>query len=523
MSTPSIPVTAKLQKALLLLSQARALELAGQLPQAVQAYQQAIGLHPQNPAGYDALMNLLLGINDLANVEKVLQAVPSEVYRQSTAVRFRAARLRIHQGRREEALTLLDELAKSDAIPKPTLYFNQAICHDFLGRLEECLPYYEKAHAAGLRDRELYQNWARVHQHLARIDSARKLYEEARQKFPQHAPLLYEYALFLLKNEEYREGFELYRNRWQSGLPEFVGCQAGLFGVPLWDGKTPVQRLLVASEQGIGDQIVMSALLPAMAQKIGHFTVALDPRLAPLLKRSWPQLDVLEHTLTADEAGQYDAYVPVADLGIHAAEGIGWQQGYLVPDKARAQALRAKYQAQFPGKTLVGLSWKSKRDLHGAIKSVDLLDWRDVLSRPDCQFISLQYGEVDEDLRRSREELGVDIHLDPAIDSFNDLDGLAAQVAALDLVITTSNSTAHIAAATGTPTWVALSMGPALLWYWGYRDVSAWYPHVRLFRCQRMGEWSPVLAAVNAALGEYLQSVSRQVENSLSRPGHAAD
>jgi ADP-heptose:LPS heptosyltransferase len=81
-----------------------------------------------------------------------------------------------------------------------------------------------------------------------------------------------------------------------------------------------------------------------------------------------------------------------------------------------------------------------------------------------------------------------------------DLDGFAAQVAALDLVITISNTTAHVAGALGVPCWVLLPSGLGENWYWFLdRDDSPWYPSVRLFRQSEPGVWTDVINNVGAA------------------------
>lgn len=504
MSQPSLPLTATLQQAVLLLSQARALEQAGQHQQAANAYTQSINLYPQNPAGYAALISMLLEINQIANAEKVLHAVPADVYRQSAKIRSRHFCLLLQQCRFGEALELVDGLLGAPDVDPAMLHNGQAICLNQLGRLEASLPCYRKAHEAGLRDVALFQNWARVQHQLGHVAEAARLYAEAVELYPQDAKLLYEYAIFLLKNEDYARGFSVYRSRWQSGLGEFKLCEAASLGIPAWDGKTPARNLLVGREQGIGDQLVLCALLPAMAAKAGKLTAALDPRLAPLVARSFPGIDVVDHILTPDEARQYDAYLTAADMGMHALEGVGWSQGYLKADSLRAAALREKYRRLFPGKKLVGISWKSKRATLGDHKTVGLQDWRELLLRPECQFISLQYGDIAEDVRAVRESLGVEIHCDPDIDSYNDIDGLAAQIHALDLVITTSNSTAHVAAATNAPTWVLVPMGAGLFWYWGFRNEATWYPHARLFRARKPGEWAPVMERLARAFDEFL-------------------
>ncbi|HEX2113842.1 MAG TPA: hypothetical protein VHM01_05510, partial [Alphaproteobacteria bacterium] len=59
------------------------------------------------------------------------------------------------------------------------------------------------------------------------------------------------------------------------------------------------------------------------------------------------------------------------------------------------------------------------------------------------------------------------------------LDGVAAQIAALDLVVTVSNLNAHLAGATGIPAHVLLTQNT--LWYWPHqKSTTPWYPSVRL-------------------------------------------
>jgi ADP-heptose:LPS heptosyltransferase len=81
------------------------------------------------------------------------------------------------------------------------------------------------------------------------------------------------------------------------------------------------------------------------------------------------------------------------------------------------------------------------------------------------------------------------------------LDGLAALIAACDIVVTVSNTTAHLAAALGKPALVMLPNNDSLLWYW-HRDshTTPWYPSVRLFRRSDTGRWEDVIDAVALTL-----------------------
>ena len=76
---------------------------------------------------------------------------------------------------------------------------------------------------------------------------------------------------------------------------------------------------------------------------------------------------------------------------------------------------------------------------------------------------------------------------------------LAATIANLDLVITVDTLAAHLAGALGVPAWVLLQQAADWRWMHGRSD-SPWYPHMRLFRQRREGEWKPVVEAVLLAL-----------------------
>jgi ADP-heptose:LPS heptosyltransferase len=69
----------------------------------------------------------------------------------------------------------------------------------------------------------------------------------------------------------------------------------------------------------------------------------------------------------------------------------------------------------------------------------------------------------------------------------------------MDLVITIDNSTAHLAAALGVPTWLLLPFAPDWRWLLA-GDSSPWYPPMRLFRQPTTEDWQSVLQRVQRAL-----------------------
>jgi hypothetical protein len=133
------------------------------------------------------------------------------------------------------------------------------------------------------------------------------------------------------------------------------------------------------------------------------------------------------------------------------------------------------------------------------------------LQTPGILFVNLQYGDCSRELAQAKKELGVDIFHDREVDPLKDMDAFFAQVAAMDLVVTTSNTTAHVAGTLDKPVWVLLPPTFGLLWYWFLkREDSPWYPSARLFRAPRLNLaeswWNSVVPNVASALRDWTAS-----------------
>ena len=115
-------------------------------------------------------------------------------------------------------------------------------------------------------------------------------------------------------------------------------------------------------------------------------------------------------------------------------------------------------------------------------------------------FVSLQYGDVKETVREAVQKYGAEIFIDEAVNPMEDFDAAASQAAAMDLVVSTSNTTVHLAGALGQQVWVMVPAYPE--WRWGLKgDTVPWYENVRLFRQPTVGDWDSVLDQVAQELG----------------------
>jgi len=158
---------------------------------------------------------------------------------------------------------------------------------------------------------------------------------------------------------------------------------------------------------------------------------------------------------------------------------------------------RSRY-AHPAGTLLIGLTWHTNNRKTGRQRSIDLSLLAPLFERSDIRWISLQYGDH-EILQNQAATAHAPILIDRSVNQFSDIDLFAAKVAAMDLVITIDNSTAHMAGALGVPTWVLLPFVPDWRWLLARAD-SPWYPTLRLFRQPGRGDWQSVVQTVSSAL-----------------------
>jgi hypothetical protein len=132
---------------------------------------------------------------------------------------------------------------------------------------------------------------------------------------------------------------------------------------------------------------------------------------------------------------------------------------------------------------------------------MSLKNLQPLLAWSHADFIDLQYGDTSAERQEMLDSAGLRVHKVEDIDNFNDLDGLAALIAACDVVISISNTTAHLALALGKPVFVMVPSATETLWYWHlHGEVSPWYPTARIFRQDRGGHWDSVIEQVGRAL-----------------------
>jgi tetratricopeptide (TPR) repeat protein len=515
-----------------LLSKAMESIQASKFPTAQLFLCQALKLQPRNPEVL-RLKGVLAALNDdyegaLIYLEKVLEISPKF----ATAL-SNTGNVYLKLGRHEEALACYNKAIANQPNDHET-HNNKGNLLQEQKKYGEAITSYDKAILLNPNYYEAYTNKANALKELKRLDEALanykksisinpsyspawsgigwvfhvlKSYDEAEYYLrksidldPNHAHAQEHLAHMYLKVFRFSEGWSLNESRWKvDGLKTMNLCSKK----PRWQ-KANVKTLLVWAEQGIGDQILYSSMLNDLAEFPQRKIVSLDKKLLDVFRRSFPSYEFINKETVVPEE-MYDEHIPIGSLGGILRNSLECFQRarypYIFDDAIRTQSIKSR--PEFANKVTCGISWGSINKKLGDDKSIPIQDLYPILKMSDIEFVNLQYGNIKSTLIRVKEEIGKQIINLDEVDLLEDVDGALSIISACDIIVTSSNSTAHLAGALGKETLLLVPYSVGQFWYWHAVDgKSIWYPSVKVFEQAQQGDWS---APVNA-VKKYLES-----------------
>ncbi|MCI0561079.1 MAG: hypothetical protein MN733_21545 [Nitrososphaera sp.] len=166
-------------------------------------------------------------------------------------------------------------------------------------------------------------------------------------------------------------------------------------------------------------------------------------------------------------------------------------------------ALKQKYSTLAKGRPTIGISFCSSGGSYSAQKTAPLMLWNGILRRKDIFRVNVQYGPKGYELDRVCRESGYQLYRDD-IDQMRDLDAAAAQLCALDLLISVSNATVHLAGGLGVRVFALVPRRIALIWTLPFGIVSVWYPSVRIIRQRDPGDWHSAFVEMERYLSSWV-------------------
>lgn len=351
-----------------------------------------------------------------------------------------------------------------------------------------------------------------------RWDEAIPRYERALALDADFPDARYNLSVARLFRHEFEAGWRGYEYRLRSrafaaGMRKDTVTLRLYERAPKWNGPGENLNGTVAiwAEQGIGDQLLFSTLLPELAGTGLSLVYEVDCRLLGAYHRAFPQVHFVP--LADPPAGELQLASRVLLAGSlpgffrrSRRDFTRQPSRLLVAAPERVSHYRRQLEALGPGPK-VGLSWRSTRtDYWGPRKSMPLASVTPLLRTVGAQFVDLQYGDTRGERLAVEAAGGARLAHFDTVDYYQDLEELLAIIEACDLVITTSNVTAHLAGTLGKQTWLLFPSDRAPFHYWqpdaGRR--SLWYPSVEIVSGPRLADWPLLIDHAAARLAGWL-------------------
>lgn len=354
------------------------------------------------------------------------------------------------------------------------------------GELDAAAREFRRALALAPAHADALNNLGSVAQEQGNLEEAEALYRRALAADPGAAIAGYNLGILRLCAFDFEQGWDLNELRYRT-VPPIATAQR--FEIPQLRAADwgEGHRVALWGEQGIGDRIVYSTLLHELEERGERFVLETDARLVAAYRRAHPRWEVATRDESAAAFRTCTRHIALASLPRllrPSRESFDRQPvSILGADAARAAGYRSRLES--PGRLIVGISWRSfQKSARGALqrkKSAPLDAFLGLSRREDMRLVDLQYGDTGEE-RAAFAAKGGSLTRLAELDLFHDIDGVLAAIFACDVVLTTSNVTAHLAGALGKRTLLVYLAARPPFHYWA-TDASGrslWYPSMTI-------------------------------------------
>ena len=324
---------------------------------------------------------------------------------------------------------------------------------------------------------------------------------EILKKDPKNVDALYNLSLCYLFTKNYEKGWGFHEYRYNLQSFVLLKKMQNNFQKPRWDENKQEKSILIYGEQGIGEQILYSQFVKIIRDKFENITIAVNKKLIPFFNKIFEKENIIDYRAISNYEN-YDCHLPMGSLGL-------FFQKFINHNSFKEKINYSSEFKKIPKKNKkfrCGISWRSTNKIFGNKKSIELEELKEFFLSNNIEFINLQYTDEDFKIKNLERKMNRNIFLEHDVDCFDDIDGVASLIESCDIVITVSNSNAHISGKLGVKTFLLLPFNDGKLWYWGMntdKDII-WYPSIEPIRMNKENDWNSCISKLNEKLENFL-------------------
>ncbi len=267
--------------------------------------------------------------------------------------------------------------------------------------------------------------------------------------------------------------------------------------------------LLVLREQGVGDEILYGTIYKDLLKENCKVKIEADKRLIPLFLKSFGseysknffELGFFSNSIS--KLNNFNQILYAGSLGFYFRTKIEDfpKDAYMkINDRDISNAIQKLKICN--KKFKVGLSWKSFKNTYALQKSINLKELKFLERFDNIDFINLQYGDVEDEILEFNNLSKTKIIEINDVDLTNDLIQVASILKNIDLFITVSNSTAHLAGSLGVKTLLIKPFNQATFHYWNQTtNKTPWYESIELLEREDVLNTGTIISKISSILG----------------------
>jgi len=355
---------------------------------------------------------------------------------------------------------------------------------------DKAIDYYKQALLVNPNNAYIYNNLAKIYFDLNNHKEAMKNSFKALEMKNNDGDIQKTISLIYLKDYDFKNGWSYFDGRLDlEDFKEKSKYVKKLNNKVYRSGVLNNKRakFLIVREQGVGDEILYSSMYEDLLNDIDNTVIECDHRLLNLYKRSFPKYSekfVSLGTITNDDEKfkKIDNIIYAGSLGRYYRKNIKdfKNNSFLKVDKKKFEEIQKKLSI-YKKKYKIGLSWKSFNNKFATDKSLNLKDFNKIFNFSNCNIFNLQYGDVKNEIDSFNKKAENKLINMEGLDLYNDFEGIASLLKSLDVFVTISNSTAHLAGALGVKTILIKPENFAVFHYWNQKtDITPWYHSIKL-------------------------------------------
>ncbi len=398
-----------------------------------------------------------------------------------------AARNFMNSGEYSAAVKFYQEALKENGM-NPLALYNLGVCYRQMENWENAEKYFSVYSQLNPDDANGIYNLGVIKEKQFDFEKAEEFYRLALKLNSALPDAHWNLALILLKKRNYAEGWAEFE--WRKKMPFY---KKNNLRINEWRGEDLKNKnFLIYSEQGFGDVIQFARFADQARKRFPSKVTAFVPQEIKRLLRSSNLFDFVASDSAEIEPEKYD--YKVSFLSLPYFTGAGADEIKLESKLFEIETLKT---FDDNGAINIGLVWKGNPEHENSkFRDINLSDLLNAIGNNNkIKLHSLHVGEITEEEKRLLARFNVVNHAAEISDFYDS----AKIIGSLNVVISVDTAVLHLSGSMMKETWALIPFNND--WRWGENEsVSEWYPTVKIFKQEKLGDWSAPLKRIKEKL-----------------------